>query len=333
MFDFKLGQVLGLLLRTTPYLFLRLMVYVGISLAYLIVTGAGAGIGWIVGKAASNPGFAFWGGAIGFGLTSGVLYWLREYLLYMVKAGHIAVLAELLEGKEIPGGKGQLAHGAEVVKSRFVESSVLFGVDRLINGIIRVINRMTMRIANWLPIPGLDSAMGIINAILRTSLTYVDEVILAHNIRVKSDNAWATSRDAVVLYAQNYKTLLKNAAAITVIVWLLTALIFVVCLAPALGVASLFPNVASFWGVAIAVVLAWGLKAALVDPLAMTALMQVYFKVSAGQMPNAEWSGKLEGWSGKFRQLKEKAGGIAPQPAPALPGSAPAAPPPPPPAG
>ena len=56
MFDFKLGQVLGLLLRTTPYLFLRLMVYVGISLAYLIVTGAGAGVA--VGELAVSKGRA-----------------------------------------------------------------------------------------------------------------------------------------------------------------------------------------------------------------------------------------------------------------------------------
>jgi len=53
----------------------------------------------------------------------------------------------------------------------------------------------------------------------------------------------------------------------------------------------------------------------------------------SGVRETAEWSGKLESWSGKFRKLKDKAGGVAPQPAPTTPGSVVAAPPPPPPAG
>ncbi|HEU4774891.1 MAG TPA: hypothetical protein VFS82_10300 [Lysobacter sp.] len=75
---------------------------------------------------------AFWGGLAGFGLTSAVLYWAREYLLYLVKAGHIAVLAHLLDGKQIPGGRGQIDYASRIVKERFAESSVLFGVDQLV---------------------------------------------------------------------------------------------------------------------------------------------------------------------------------------------------------
>lgn len=331
MIDFKLGQIFGLLLRTSPYLLLRLAVYLGITLAYVLVTGVGASIGFLLGKAGASPqGGAAWGALMGFGLVSGILYWVREYLLYLVKAGHIAVLAELLEGNEIPAGRGQLEHGAAVVKERFVESSVLFGVDQLVKGILRVINRMTMRLTNFLPIPGLEPLVKLANAVLTTSLTYVDEVILAHAIRTRSNNAWASGRDAVVLYAQNYKAMLKNAFFLTFIVWGLTLLIFLVVLGPVAALVTLFPGIAGFWAFALALVTALALKAALVDPLAMTALMQVFFKVSAGQAPDPEWSGKLEGWSGKFRELKDKAAGAMPQVAPGLPQAA-ASPPPPPP--
>lgn len=317
MVDFKLGQVISLLMRTLPFLVLRLAVYMGITVAYIILTGTGAGLGWLVGKTVSTGSTgAFWGGLTGFGLTSGILYWAREYLLYMVKAGHIAVLVELLQDKPIPDGRGQIEHGHRVVKERFAESSVLFGVDRLVAGILRVFNRATMRIANILPIPGLEPVVKVANAVVTTSLTYVDEVILAHNIRVGSTNPWATSRDAVVLYAQNYKTILKNAAFLTLIIWGLTLLIFVVVFAPVAALVGLFPGVAGFWTFALAAVTAWALKAALVDPLAMTALMQVYFKVTEGQMPDAEWTAKLEKMSGKFRTLKDKAMGAAPQRAP-----------------
>lgn len=306
--DFNIGTVISLLLRTLPFLVLRLLVYMGIVLAYIVLTSLGAGAGWLFGSVASTGGAgALWGGLGGFALTSGVLFWAREYLLYMVKAGHVAVLAQLLDGKEIPGGRGQIDFARMVVKERFVESSVLFAVDRLINGILRVFNRVSMRAARLLPIPGLEPVVKLANAIINTSLTYVDEVILAHNVRTTSDNPWASSRDAVILYAQNYRVMLKNAVFLTFIAWGLTLAVFLVVFAPVAVLAGLFPGMAGFWTFVLAAVTAWGLKAALVDPFAMAALMQVYFRTTAGQAPDAEWSGRLEKMSGKFRQLKEKA--------------------------
>lgn len=311
--DFNIASVISLLLRTLPFVVLRLLVYLGITLAYIVFTGIGAGAGWLLGSVASTGGAgAFWGGLGGFALTSGVLFWAREYLLYMVKAGHVAVLAQLLDGQQIPGGRGQIAYARTVVKERFVESSVLFAVDRLIKGILRVFNRVTMRTARLLPIPGLEPVVKLANAVINTSLTYVDEVILAHNVRTGSDNPWASSRDAVVLYAQNYKTMLKNAVFLTFIVWGLTLAIFVVVFAPVAALVGLFPGVAGFWTFVLAAVTAWALKSAIVDPFAMAALMQVYFRTTAGQEPDAEWSGKLEKMSGKFRELKDKAAAAMP---------------------
>lgn len=316
--DFNIGRVISLLLRTLPFLVLRVLVYMGITLVYIVVTSFGAGLGWLFGSAASaGSAGAFWGGLGGFGLTSGVLFWAREYLLYLVKAGHVAVLAQLLDGKEIPGGRGQIEYARAVVKERFVESSVLFAMDRLVKGILRVFNSVTMRVANLLPIPGLEPVMKLANAVINTSLTYVDEVILAHNVRTASDNPWASSRDALVLYAQNYKTMLKNAVFLTFIVWALTLLIFILVFAPLAALVALFPGVAGFWTFALALVTAWGLKAALVDPFAMAALMQVYFKTTANQVPDAEWSAKLEKMSDKFRQLKDKAAAAMSRGAPA----------------
>ncbi len=323
MWDFNLTQVLGLLLRTLPFLLLRMMVYAGITLAYVVGIGGGGGVGWVIGRAGgaeAATGGAFWGALLGFGVISGVMFWIREYLLYLVKAGHIAVLVELLQGKEIPQGRGQIDHATTVVKERFVESSVLFGVDRLIAGILRAFNRMMLRIANILPIPGLDGVAKFAGTVITLSLTYVDEVILAYNIRNRIENPWAGAREGLVLYAQNYKNLLKNALWLTLIVWGLTLAIFLVIFLPVAALAALAPSIGGFWTFAIAAITAWGLKAALVDPLAMTALLQCYFKAIEGQAPNPEWAGKLESASGKFKELGQKAANFTPRPRePAIP--------------
>lgn len=51
----------------------------------------------------------------------------------------------------------------------------------------------------------------------------------------------------------------------------------------------------------------WSLKAALLEPLAVTAMVDVYFKTINGQTPNPEWDEKLSSASDKFRELSQKA--------------------------
>ena len=308
MKDFSIRQVIGLLAKTAPFLVFRFLIYFAITLAYFLVTGAGVGVGYFIGSIGDDPGaYSVWGGVFGFAAVSAVMYFLREYLLYLVKAGHIAVLVELMDGKSIPGGRGQIDHAQQAVRDRFAESSVLFGVDQLIKGVLKAFNRAFFTIAAFLPIPGAAGIVKFVNTVLNLSLTYLDEVILAYNLRTRSENPWQSSQTALVLYAQNYKSFLKNAFVLAFVVWGLTLAVFLIVLAPVAGLVSMFPGTAGPLTLLVAVVLAWGVKQALIEPLAMTSLMQVFFKVTEGQEPNAEWDAKLDKLSGKFRALEDKA--------------------------
>ena len=313
MLDFRTGRILGLLLRTLPFIALRVIVYVGITIAYVVAVGVGSGIGLLFGKIGGGGGAgAGIGGLIGFGIVSGLLFWAREYLLYLVKAGHIAVLVELLDGRTIPNGKSQIDYATTVVKQHFATSSMLFGLNQLIRGILRVFNRLPVSIASWLPIPGLDAVVKLVDAVINTSLSHLDQVILAQILRSNSvaaagANPWAIARDSTVLYAQNYKGVLKNAAFLTFVIWGLTLLILLLVAAPIAALVGLFHVQAGLWTFALAVIAALSLKAALIDPFATVALIQVYDKITAGQTPNPEWAAKLESMSGKFRELIQKA--------------------------
>ena len=48
MLDFRTGQIFGLLLRTAPFLLLRIAVYVGITIAYVLAVGIGGGLGALI---------------------------------------------------------------------------------------------------------------------------------------------------------------------------------------------------------------------------------------------------------------------------------------------
>jgi len=310
MWDFDFGRAVGLMVQTLPYLIFRVIVYGAMAAAYVMVTGVGAGVGyglgWIGGPD-SQAGFAFWGGAIGFGLTATAIYLAREYLLYTVKAGHIAVLVELMDGRDLPDGQGQITYGAGVVKERFVQSSVLFGLDQLVKGVIRAVSSLVEGVAAFLPIPGLSGLASLFRAFLKVAVGFVDEVILAHAIRTRSTNAWEAAREALVLYGQNYQRMLKNAAIIAFFTYILAFIVFLVMLAPAAAIVYLMPGSWSFGGMVFAVVFAWAVKAAVLEPLALTLMMQAYFKVTAGQIPDPEWDARLSELSGKFQEIKEKA--------------------------
>lgn len=308
MWDFSISAALGLMLRTAPFLLFRVVVYFAVTAAFILITGTGAGIGWGVG-ALGDEGFqasaVFWGGAIGFGSVASAVFFLRDYLLYIVKAGHIAVMVEAMEGREIPAGRAQIEHAKAVVKERFGEASALFALDKLIKGVVGAITGLVQGVLNFLPIPGLDQIMGAVRAFLRVSVGLLDEVILAHSIKTKSENPWASAQDALVLYAQNARPLMVNAAWLTIISWTLAFVVFLLMLAPAALVVYLLPGAWSAGGFVFAVLFAWAVKVALVEPFAIACLLQVYFKVTEGQVPNPEWRAKLDGATSKFRELGE----------------------------
>ncbi|TCH99051.1 hypothetical protein EJV46_10950 [Roseococcus sp. SYP-B2431] len=318
MWDFSVGRALGLMARTAPFIVFRMMVYAGIAAAYVIATGVGAGLGWLIGAAGSadfRAAATGIGGFAGFGLVGAVLYMLREYLLYVVKAGHIAVLVEVMEGRPIPMGRAQIDHASAMVRRRFAEANTLFAMDLLIKGVLGVIMGLIQGIANLLPIPGLDGILGFIRAVLRVSLGFMDEVILAHIFRTNPANSWEGGRQGLVLYAQNGTAILRNAAFLTFIIYGLTFVIFLLMLAPAAAVAYALPGGWSAGGIVFALLFAWAVKAALIEPFAIACMMQAFFKVSAGQGPDPAWDARLASASGKFQELRTKAMGWAPRPA------------------
>ena len=310
MWDFSISQALGLMGKTLPFIALRIVVYAGIAIAYVLVTGVGAGVGWGVGAFGDEEfraGSTVWGGVIGFGLTAGVLYFMREYILYIVKAGHIAVLVKLMDGELVPEGQNQINFATAVVKERFAEANVLFAIDQLVKGVLAAILGLIQGIASFIPIPGLQGMVQLVKGFLRIAVGLVDEVILAHAIRTRAANPWASAQEALVLYAQNYPTMLKNAAWLTIITYGLSLVVFLFMLAPAAFVVWLIPGGWSAGGFVFALIFAWAVKAALIEPFAITCMMQVFFRTTAGQAPDPEWESRISGVSRKFNELKERA--------------------------
>jgi hypothetical protein len=310
MWGFSIAASLSVMVRTAPFILFRIIVYFGITLGLILLTGVGAGFGYGIGAFGADAfqqSATFWGGAVGFGVTVGIVFLFREYLLYLIKAGHVAVMVELLQGGKVPGGRGQLDYAWGVVADRFGEASALFALDRLVHGVIIAVTGVIDGLATILPIPGVHKAMGALRGYLRVAVGLIDEMVIAYGIKTKAENPWKNAQEALVLYAQNAPTLLVNSAWLTAISWVLAFVLFLLMLGPGAGVIALMPGDIASGGFVFAIVFAWAVKAALIEPFCIACLMQVYFKVIDGQTPNPEWAAKLDHISDKFRHMSDQA--------------------------
>jgi hypothetical protein len=299
-------QAFGLMLRCAPVLGQGLVVRAGIALAYALAIAAGVvlgdgldGIG--AGVATGWPGFA--GGALGFALAVGARRGVRAQLHHLVEARRVAVLALLLDDHPVPGGRGQAAFAAAIVGARFGDAPRLFALVQLVKGIVRACNRALPAPSGPHRLPALRLA----SAGFDWALPHFDALILAHAIRSRQANPWAAVRDGTVLFAEHQHRLLPFARRLAVYSWLLAAGVLVAALSPAAGVLAGVPGPAGFWTFALAAIAALTIKVALIDPWALTCLLQAWTRIMQGQQPRQAWATRLNATAGGFRVLGERA--------------------------
>jgi hypothetical protein len=306
----------GIFMQTLPYVFLRLVAYLLFGLLALIVTGIMAGLG--IGAAAV---FGQAGGAvfvillIALGVLWGLKRLAERYVLYLIKAGHVAVITELVQKGAVPAGVNQVSYGKEKVLKHFASTSVLFGVDALVAGSVRQILRWLVRLGSFLNfLPGAKFILGFVYRVLRLAGNYIDEAVLSYILLHEDQNVWRAAADGVVLYAQSWKKILWRAVGVVLVVMIGWLVIFLVSFFALLPLASLAgkdkPGLPLFLGF-VALVAAWLIanvvRWALVDPFATVAMIVAYNEAVREQTPSYDLYSTLAGVSRKFRELEQKA--------------------------
>lgn len=298
-----LGEAIGLVLKTLPIVWVRLGSYLVLGLGLGVYAAVFFGIGWLLGQLWAPLGFVV------FLVALGGAFWVVDlagkYWFHLLRAAHTAVMTEFITTGRGPA-TGQLAYGRQQVMSRFADTSILFGVGLLVDGVVKFVVRTFTRIASILPVPGVDSLGKFLERVATMSTTYVDEAILSRAYAKREQNVWSVARDGVVLYAQAWKPILANAVVLALLSYAEFVLFLVLLGLPALGIAAVAPARGPALGIA-ALIGAWMLKLALSDAVSLAATLLAYHRATEDMEPNAEWVAKLEGASDKFRELGRKA--------------------------
>ena len=285
---------------TMKFVWIKLGMGVAVTLVGAILLALFMLLGSLFGGAGLYIMFIVWSACIG------IIYNVfMHYFGYLVKAGHVAVIAEAVTTGKLP--ENQFEYGKEMVKSRFVASNVYFVVDRLVSGAVSQLKKAVGKIGGMLDaIPGMDTLTKFLQTFIGIALGYVDECCLGYCFIKKEEGAFKASCDGVVIYFQNAKKLLKDALITTVIVMIGTFLCWVVPFA-LFGAAFRAFDWNMLGAVLLALMFAIALKSAFIDSWMLVKMMVSYMEVAPSTQITYDLYDKLCKLSGKFKELFGKA--------------------------
>ena len=310
MFDsLQLGRAFRLLLQTTPILLIRFGMYLAFWLVALIYLGVVLTVAVLLGKLIPFLGFIV--GLIGFVSLAPIYKLAYQYFFFMLKAAHVAVISELLQHGQLPAGVNQVQWGKQQVQQRFGQVSVMFLVDEMVRGVIRMFTGTVWTIARFIP-GDQSSIVNVLNRVIRYATNYIDEAVLARAFWRREENIWESAEQGVVLYAQVWKPLLKNAVVLMLLSYVPFIVAFIVFAFPVGALLSLVSSTLASWSVLIVLVLAVMIKIAIGDSFAMAAMIAAYQRETQNLVPDPQMEAQLSRVSNKFVELKQRAAAAAP---------------------
>jgi len=289
--------------KTMPFCWAKLLLGLATVVVSLIILALLMGIAWLF-KSAGVGAVMF---IVWLVLTGIVRFVINHYIGFLVKAGHIAVITEAVTSGSVP--ENQVAYGKQAVKERFATSNIYFVLDKLVAGAVRQVQRVVGKVTGTvssLPIPGMGAVSGLANFYISIALGYVDECCLGYTFYKKEQSAFKSAADGVVIFSQNIKTLLSNAAkTMLIIVGGLVGIVLVLFLIFGMVFRFIAPDY-GWIGFVIAVFLAVVVKYAFMDSFILIRTMTGYMEVAPTTELKFDLYENLCKVSSKFRELFNK---------------------------
>lgn len=299
--ELHFGKATGVFAKTLPWILLRLGVALLFGLVAVVFLG---GVGLLAitlydAGTISGP-IVVVGLVIAALLFVGFVKWARRYVMYLVSAGHIAVIAHIVDTGEVPDN--QLAFGKDKVTDNFVEASALWGLDRVLKGVVRQFNRAVMSFAGLVDfVPALKTVVQVLMQAIKLAATYIDEAIMAHIFLNEDEDNWTAARDGVVLYGKVWKPVLTATVVIVLLGYVLgfLALLAVSPVGAVLG--GLSPTFEIVGWIAVAAI-GLTIYLGILRPWVKTVVITTYLEASKDETPDSETMDWIAEKSSQFQE-------------------------------
>ncbi|MFT4310188.1 MAG: hypothetical protein ACMXYC_01000, partial [Candidatus Woesearchaeota archaeon] len=209
-----------ILIKTLPFVVLSICVNIAVFLFTLVPLGGAIYYVIVVQSITSVIALVI---VIIFTLI--VMKFVLPYLRYMIKAGHIACIAEYANTGSLANKGGIISHGFSKVKQNFGTASVFFVINQVINTIVRGIVNKINSLLGLNSVGSSRRSMGrqaanplqIISSLISIFLNNIDEAVLSYIFVHPDSNPWKGARDGLILYFKAWKPLLIASAILAVI--------------------------------------------------------------------------------------------------------------------
>ena len=313
MWDFKLLNATQTLEKTMAYVMYRLVMYLVLSLFLVIAMLLGSGTGLMMGSMAAGAepitlatqggGEGEVSGVIGFAVFALLLYLFRGTWFHAIKVPHIV----LLQKSETLAGWVQIGYAKSRAKERFPNAGELSTLDTRIRGSLAYLGGQTTGFGRWFSRLGDGTAARVVTGISAGLMTLTHEVIVARCLKDASRSASAVAAESLVYYGQNFEKLFRNSLVLLVVKYAVALALFVLILAPVGWLDEALPVNFGNWTYVFALLLTWPIKSAVIDPIGLVAMINLYSDLTEGQSPDAQWEEKLGTECDDFSRIKKQA--------------------------
>ena len=303
----KRKSTIGLIWRTKPFVGARLAVF---AVFFFATIGFIGSVVWSLRLFESH-----WPAQLSVIVVSVSGYllgrsYLRRYLTYIGQAPHIMAMVDAIKGTKIEKGERLVDVSTRRVESQFTETSRLYRLEGLLYKGLAETRAGLLAKGSFRPLPAFAKLGKVASWILRWSLGYVRDAILAFVFFEEKTNVWRSARRGMVLYSQSQERMAKTAVRVFFIGVLFGLVMIGLLLIPTLrllGYAEdpgLFTMIVLFAGLAKA---AWVLKGAIYEPVALAYVVPRFLRVfDETELDEAE-AERLDEVSKRFRELSLRA--------------------------
>lgn len=290
--------------KTMPMVLVRMVANIVKTVTAFIVVGLALLVGSMITKSTHGK----FDPTIFYIIVGGIVVWLiyiiNHWVMYLIKAGHVAVISYYMVYGCLPE-EGQIEYAKRTVKEHFISTNVGFGFDNLIRGATNEAVSFLNDVENFLSfIPGIGILMSVVKFFVRTITNYVDEAVMAY-IYISNDggNVWKKTADGIVLYVQNWKAIFKASAKVGISILLLKGIMLFMMigiLVPHFGQEAFMLQV-------IGAILIWMfITSALIEPIVVVIMIKDYIYACSQSTVAYDLYQDIQDCSAKFRKIVEK---------------------------
>ncbi len=292
--------------KTAPFVLLRFGI--GILLGGLSILYFGI-VGYLLFTYVDLGSASFLIGLAGLGIAIWLFYkvwrWLVKYVLYLIKAGHIAVIAEAVDTGEVPSN--QIRHGTSKVADQFMQASALFVVDIVVKGVLKQFNKAVVSFSELVSfVPALAQLIRFVGKGIEIAASYIDEAVIAYMFLNHEGNRWKSAADGLVIYAKTWKPVLATTLVVVGALYALGVTLFLM-LTPLAAVLSGLSTAFELFGWIVVGGITLAIYSGIIKPYIKTIVITTFLIESEGETPDADTRKWLEERSEKFRELQGKA--------------------------